>query len=400
MYRGLVISLFLVITGCALYKYTGIGYGDTEPIHLAAERGNVDEIKILLGQGSGVNKKANKTKATPLHHAAWCGQYRAAKLLIESGAKLNSKTAGKNTPLHYAVGAEGNCWDHTAPTEGHIKTARLLIDKGALIDPRNADGITPLQDAARHNMLAIAEELIDLGANIDNRASQYSVLETAAYWSSDIELLLIKKGAQVDTSDELSGVSPLTIAIKKGNIKSVKALLKKGVDLNQKPKSNAPTPLGLAVKKGNLKVVKLLLEADANPNMPSSYQHRITLAPLIIAIKEGHTSIFRLLIQFDATIPKREPRSGEHLLHYAVNTNNVDVVQVLLENHANVNISAEDGITPLHLAALNDNADMVKLLLEYKADPNAIYPRNGKKPRDMAWKPEVIKLFDNYKKNH
>jgi len=60
-----------------------------------------------------------------------------------------------------------------------------------------------------------------------------------------------------------------------------------------------------------------------------------------------------------------------------------DAVRVLLEAHADVNVQAENGDSPLHDAAENGHEDVVKLLLDYGANPK-LRNRDGKTPMDVA----------------
>ena len=48
-----------------------------------------------------------------------------------------------------------------------------------------------------------------------------------------------------------------------------------------------------------------------------------------------------------------------------------NIVNILLQNDADVNAADGDGLTPLHDAAYNGHTDIVDLLIENKADINA-----------------------------
>jgi ankyrin repeat protein len=59
-------------------------FGD-RPLHVAATRGNIDEIVALVGAGADVNASGEKSY-TPLHAAASQGHFDAVKFLLENGA--------------------------------------------------------------------------------------------------------------------------------------------------------------------------------------------------------------------------------------------------------------------------------------------------------------------------
>ncbi|RYG47900.1 ankyrin repeat domain-containing protein [bacterium] len=92
-----------------------------------------------------------------------------------------------------------------------------------------------------------------------------------------------------------------------------------------------------AIENGQAEKVKQLLAADVDPDGPPE------------AVKEYY---------------------GAHLtlLHLAVSRGHVKVAEELLRRGANVDISAEGGITPLMIAVKGQDEPMVKLLLKYKAD--------------------------------
>jgi ankyrin repeat protein len=71
-------------------------------------------------------------------------------------------------------------------------------------------------------------------------------------------------------------------------------------------------------------------------------------------------------------------------LHHAVFNGHKEIVVLLLEKGAAVNIRGQEGdITPLHLAAVRSNRDMVQLLVENGADVFA-EDKYGRKPLHYA----------------
>jgi hypothetical protein len=58
-------------------------------LHLAAEHGHLDCVKLLLQRGSDVRKRDRTNKATALHEAAAGGHLEIAKLLLAAGADID-----------------------------------------------------------------------------------------------------------------------------------------------------------------------------------------------------------------------------------------------------------------------------------------------------------------------
>jgi ankyrin repeat protein len=58
------------------------------PIHLAAEHGHSEVIKLLLQAGADVNTPHEKVQATPLQYAAAAGHLDAVRTLLAANAKV------------------------------------------------------------------------------------------------------------------------------------------------------------------------------------------------------------------------------------------------------------------------------------------------------------------------
>jgi len=89
---------------------------------------------------------------------------------------------------------------------GHLKIARLLLDSGAEVDTTDKNGETPLHDASGKGHLGVVGLLLDRGAEVDKADTSE---KTALRWgcnAGQLELthLLLERGAAPVLEDTLS----------------------------------------------------------------------------------------------------------------------------------------------------------------------------------------------------
>ena len=119
----------LLLTTIAAVLLLGTAFAD--PIHTAAENGDLAGVQAELDKGANVNAK-NQNGATPLHRAAWFGHKEIVELLIANGADVNARDDGGATPLDWAK--EMN--------ERHSPEAKVAKKEGATILLRKHGGKT------------------------------------------------------------------------------------------------------------------------------------------------------------------------------------------------------------------------------------------------------------------
>ncbi|XP_068633363.1 ankyrin repeat domain-containing protein 11 isoform X5 [Battus philenor] len=110
--------------------------GET-PLHVAAIRGDHDQVKKLLDQGQDPNVP-DFAGWTALHEACSYGWHQVVVELVNGGANVNAKGLDDDTPLHDAT------------TSGNLKMVKFLIDHGAKPFVKNSKGKTPCDYAAPH----------------------------------------------------------------------------------------------------------------------------------------------------------------------------------------------------------------------------------------------------------
>jgi hypothetical protein len=70
-------------------------------------------------------------------------------------------------------------------------------------------------------------------------------------------------------------------------------------------------------------------------------------------------------------IDQRAPQNGWSHLSQAAAKGDAALIEALVEHGANVNLAADDGLTPLHLAIVVHDVAVVRFLVEHGADVNA-----------------------------
>jgi uncharacterized protein len=94
---------------------------------------------------------------------------------------------------------------------------------------------------------------------------------------------------------------------------------------------------------------------------------------LVAAIKAGDITRARTLLRQKADVNQAEA-DGTTALHWAVQRDHLEAVELLLNAGAAASAANRHGVTPLHLAAINGNAATIERLLKAGADPNGALP--------------------------
>ncbi len=328
---------------------------DKTILHDLTIKRNVELMKLVLEAGADATLKDNVGN-TALHYARTAG---AAKLLISYGADVTAKNEWGQTPLHYTLNEE---------------IVEVLIAHGADIEARSSSGSTPLMSAAcsRNRDIGV---LISKGADVNARDSYgRTPLHFAVLWGTRKEIdELVINGADLNAADK-RGYTSLHAAIAGGfnagpaPEKLKQLLMYRSVDINAKS-SYGLTPLDMAVSRCGEEVVALLRKHGARHGKP----HRIALTE---AIKNGDTSKIKELIARGADVNARN-LSGDTLLHVAVFREKAEAVRLLLGAGANPDVlntkpawDPPAAYSPLHWAAVENMTEIVKLLLDGGADIN------------------------------
>jgi uncharacterized protein len=208
----------------------------------------------LVRRGADVNARSDNG-FTALMFAAQVGDTDSARVLIGAGAKANDVMPKTGlTPLIIAAAI------------GRTKVAALLLDKGANPDAVAADGFTAMHHAAKHkDAVEMVGALLRHGAKPNVRLSQ-------------------KRPTVLASGIALQGATALAVAAEINNLDAVKALVDGGADPSIPTDPNT-TPLMLAAGAGTdlarprspeeramaLQTVRFLVERGADVNAAGEF---------------------------------------------------------------------------------------------------------------------------------
>ncbi|PVH99921.1 ankyrin [Periconia macrospinosa] len=135
----------------------GKGPQPRTPIQLAAERGHIKQVKMLLCHGADINARpAPRFGRTALQAAASTGNKELVEFLLTNMAEVSAKPAvyGGITALQGAA------------ISGNVTLVALLLEKGARVneEPSVLEGRYAIEGAAEHGRLDTVQFLLNAGA--------------------------------------------------------------------------------------------------------------------------------------------------------------------------------------------------------------------------------------------
>ena len=201
-------------------------------------------------------------------------------------------------------------------------------------DPPKSSTNTPLYYAALCGFQSLVEQLIvKYPGHVNATGGRYGTPAVAALAGRHFEIagILHRNGSSVDPRDlpSFQKNSPLHSAAHEEDLEVVRAILDCGVDVNVQNQFGS-TPLSYAAG-GHFKdhrVVRLLLDHGADPNA------HIGTPPLQRASRNGSVEIVRLLVERGASVEVKDGL-GRTPMDVASGEHRDEIVKLLLEHPAN-----------------------------------------------------------------
>ena len=246
-----------------------------------------------------------------------------------------------------------------AEDPGLVRARSTRRHHATLLHYIGANGVEGVRQKTPANALAVARLLLDAGAEVDALADMYeqkcstmsmlvsSAHPAAAGLQASLAELLLDYGAAIDDGPGSEWRSALMTSLIFGYLDTARAMARRGARVHL----NSAAGLGLVDE------VKRLL-----PGSSAEIRH----SALALAAQLGHADVLRVLLDAGED-PNRFNPEGHHShatpLHQAVWSDNIDVVRLLVERGARLDI--KDRIfegTPLGWAEYGEKKEIAEYL--------------------------------------
>ena len=327
-------------------------------LHVGCLFGRPLVVELLINSGANVNA-SDYSGSTALHYAAAKGHQNALLLLLHSQAIIDARDSDGNTALHLAC------------NNGHEDCVKALLyfaeHSGIKLNPdvKNMNGNTPLHNAARWGYENIIQILLDYGASpsVENKrrltpinyAHNPYISKLLLNFSQSMSKSKSSDNLESDKSDSSSDIPVATKPELDFSDDSVKVSESDAVIKQRKLSYGKRASSTEAMKK-----VERLLRAIAFGD--------VRLACYYLGLdnlNEDSTSVdVKALCHPLCMCKKCQPDDS-------LDASSEDTVKKEKEV-LNVNICNSDGFTPLHVAAMHGQADLVTVLLDAGANVNLV----------------------------
>lgn len=260
------------------------------------------------------------TNMSKLAQAVARGDSAQVKSLLSSGSfDVNETDTDKNTCLHLAAGMD------------HLAVAQILIEKGANVDAKDGNWLTPMHRACRNN-------------------------------NDSIVKLLIENQADINVKDK-EWISPLHVCAANNSLECVKLFASELKDRANATDRSGATALHHAALNGNCDMIVFLIGMGCEVNVHDNNQR----SPLHYAASTDNSDAIRILVSSGGKLNARD-KTSKTPIHFAAASGSLNAMQTLLDLGGDITAVAVCGSNALHWAALNGQDDIIEELLRRKYD--------------------------------
>ncbi|PGH23187.1 hypothetical protein AJ80_02717 [Polytolypa hystricis UAMH7299] len=250
----------------------------------------------------------------------------------------------------------------------------LLLTYGATVDARDQKDLTPLFYAALRGNEATTRVLINHGANIHaTECFEGNTILHAACASYDVGIvtMLLSLEANANARND-RGWTPIMAATGCGCFEVLQLLILQGADVNAVDKSGS-SALGYAIASRGLDIIRLLVNHGADMHNVSN--RGTALHEAIWRHSNPHSNhlfghVAQILLAGGFDINVRDGRGRTALMEATV-SNQLEVIDFLLDNNADISAKDDCSNSALHLAAGSGMCTSIEELLARGAEINA-----------------------------
>lgn len=341
---------------------------------------NIGDIKLSDEKSKGSNLLIEVCKR---------GYCDLIQMSLNNGA--NSSFVDKNgmTAIDHVMGLKNEATLHRCvwiflsfASKSPENVSLMSLLKKAKVDLNTSEkstGFTALFIACEEENDVAVKFLIESGCDVNYKNDMDSTPIFYVANKACLQLLL-DAGADVEHTNS-AGEQPLsTLIVHKNGSEMISTLVAAGVDINTKNADGMTVLMQIAKKSDSPEAISLLLAAGADLGAQNDKGH----TAILLACHSGHVLNLQALLQtnlhraghvgnVNAIIEIKSAvnlcdRKGGSPLMYAINTNNYDCVQPLIDAGADVNLAGKDGKTALMYAVKAEQLSVVSRLLEAKCD--------------------------------
>lgn len=331
-------------------------------LHLAVASGSQETVQYLLDEGlkPGLNQPCPAAQdQPPLLWAVQQGKRDMAEFLLKQGAdpQALAQSAFSNDSMHNLLMA--------AAASGQLQMVEWVEKRfpGMAQQLENAEGV--LSYAARSGKLPLYQALLKKGYKITGSSAQSkAVMGAASAGSHELLRFLKQQKYPLQKLASESGVSPLHLAARSGQIEAVRFFQQEGYSLQLQDDAGNGL-MHEAARSQNPELLKWLQQQGLSINAENNYGH----TPLLWAVEKQNLPMVQRLAELGAQLHHRS-KGKQTALQLAVKLQNMELAKALLKLGVNPNQAAEGSAPPIFYAFSNRHQHMQDLLIQAGAELN------------------------------
>ncbi|XP_059194644.1 inversin isoform X2 [Centropristis striata] len=347
------------------------------PLHLATRHPSPKALALLLKHiGPGEVDTQDKNKQTALHWSAFYNRPEHVRLLIKHDSNIGIPDSEGKIPLHWAAHSQ---------EPSATQTVRCILEAApteSLLNWQDYEGRTPLHFAVADGNEAVVEVLTSYeGCNV---TAYDNLFRTPLHWAAllghaKIVHLLLERNTSGTIPSDSQGATPLHYGAQSNNAETVGVFLSHP-SVKDEPDLEGRTAFMWAAGKGSDDVISTMLALT--PHIDINMADKYGGTAIHAASLSGHVSTVKLLLERGAMVDSLDVMKHAPLFR-ACEMGHRDVILTLIKGSARVDLVDVDGHTALHWAALGGNAEVCQILMENGISPN-VQDQAGRTPLQCA----------------